>query len=71
MATFSSARSAYIRFSLAFSASSSRNRVTSETLAPPYLLRHLKTGRHRGGHAPTRPPPAPRSHAQMQAAKLA
>ena len=42
MAVFSSARSAYIRFSLAFSASSSRNRVTSETLAPPYLLRHLK-----------------------------
>ena len=42
MAAFSSARSAYIRFSLAFSASSSRNRVTSETLAPPYLLRHLK-----------------------------
>ena len=41
MAAFSSARSAYIRFSLAFSASSSRNRVTSETLAPPYLLRHL------------------------------
>ena len=37
MAAFSSARSAYIRFSLAFSASSSRNRVTSETLAPPYL----------------------------------
>ena len=44
MAAFSSARSAYIRFSLAFSASSSRKRVTSETLAPPYLLRHLKKG---------------------------
>ena len=29
---------------LAFSASSSRNRVRSETLAPPYLLRHLKKG---------------------------
>ena len=42
MAAFSSARSAYIRFSLAFSASSSRNRVTSETLAPPYLLRRWK-----------------------------
>ena len=42
MAAFSSARSAYIRFSLAFSASSSRNRVMSETLDPPYLLRHLK-----------------------------
>ena len=42
MAAFSSARSAYIRFSLACSASRSRNRVTSETLAPPYLLRHVK-----------------------------
>ena len=42
MAAFSSARSAYIRFSLAFSASSSRNRVTSETFAPPYLLRRWK-----------------------------
>src|SRR5688572_17675574 len=42
MAAFSSARSAYIRFSFAFSASSSRNRFTSDTEAPPYLLRHLK-----------------------------
>ena len=42
MAAFSSARSAYIRFSFAFSASSSRSRLTSETDAPPYLLRHLK-----------------------------
>ena len=42
MAAFPSARSEYIRFSSAFSASSSRNRVKSETLAPPYLLRHLK-----------------------------
>ena len=42
MAAFSSARSAYIRFSLAFSVSSSRNRFTSDTEAPPYLLRHLK-----------------------------
>src|SRR5688572_9113673 len=42
MAAFSSARSAYIRFSFAFSASSSRRRFTSETVAPPYLLRHLK-----------------------------
>lgn len=42
MAAFSIARSAYIRFSLAFSASSSRNRFTSATEAPPYLPRHLK-----------------------------
>src|SRR6478672_13534879 len=42
MAAFSSARSAYIRFSFAFSTSSSRSRFTSETDAPPYLLRHLK-----------------------------
>lgn len=42
MAAFSRAKSAYIRFSLAFSASSSRRRFTSETVAPPYLLRHLK-----------------------------
>ena len=42
MAAFSSARSAYIRFSFAFSASSSRSRLTSDTDAPPYLLRHLK-----------------------------
>src|SRR5688572_19716993 len=42
MAAFSSARSAYIRFSFAFSVSSSRSRFTSDTVAPPYLLRHLK-----------------------------
>src|SRR5690348_454158 len=42
MPAFSSARSAYIRFSLAFSASSSRNRFTSDTDAPPYFPRHLK-----------------------------
>src|SRR5581483_10461419 len=42
MAAFSSARSAYIRFSFAFSASSSRNRFTSDTDAPPYFPRHLK-----------------------------
>ena len=42
MAAFSSARSAYIRFNFAFSASSSRSRFTSDTVAPPYLLRHLK-----------------------------
>ena len=42
MAAFSSARSAYIRFSLAFSASNSRSRFTSDTEAPPYLLRHLQ-----------------------------
>ena len=42
MAAFSSARSAYIRFRLAFSTSSSRSRLTSETLAPPYSLRHLQ-----------------------------
>src|SRR6266849_1384118 len=42
IAAFSSARSAYIRFNLAFSASSSRSRFTSDTEAPPYLLRHLK-----------------------------
>src|SRR4051812_10600756 len=42
IAAFSSARSAYIRFSVAFSASSSRNRFTSGTETPAYLLRHLK-----------------------------
>src|SRR5688500_7440105 len=42
IAAFSSARSAYIRFNFAFSASSSRRRFTSDTEAPPYLLRHLK-----------------------------
>ena len=42
MAAFSSARSAYIRFSFAFSPSSSRSRFTSDTEAPAYLLRHLK-----------------------------
>src|SRR5581483_975484 len=42
MAAFSSARSASIRFSLAFSASSSRSRFTSDTDAPPYFPRHLK-----------------------------
>jgi len=42
MAAFSSAKSAYIRFSLAFSASSSRSRLTSAIEAPAYLLRHLK-----------------------------
>src|SRR5581483_593400 len=42
MAAFSSARSAYIRFNFVFSASSSRRRFTSATVAPPYLLRHLK-----------------------------
>src|SRR5687767_1776923 len=42
MAAFSSVRSAYLRFNFAFSASSSRRRFTSDTEAPPYLLRHLK-----------------------------
>lgn len=42
IAAFSRARSAYIRFSFVFSASSSRNRFTSETVAPPYFPRHLK-----------------------------
>src|SRR5690606_23301059 len=42
MAAFASAGSAYMRFSFAFSASRSRNRFTSDTVAPPYLLRHLK-----------------------------
>ena len=42
IAAFSSARSAYMRFSFAFSASSSRSRLTSETDAPPYLLCYLK-----------------------------
>ena len=56
MAACSSARSAYIRLSLACSASSSRSCRTSDTDAPPYLLRHLKNGalltpcvRHRSG----------------------
>jgi hypothetical protein len=34
--------SAYIRFSLAFSASSAFSRASSLTVAPPYLERHLK-----------------------------
>jgi hypothetical protein len=42
MAAFSNARSAYMRVNFAFSTSSSRSRFTSETEAPPYLLRHLK-----------------------------
>ena len=42
MAAFSSASSAYIRFSLACSPSSSRSRFTSDTDAPAYVLRHLK-----------------------------
>jgi hypothetical protein len=42
MAAFSSARSAYIRYSFAFSALGFRNRVISDTDAPSYLLRHLK-----------------------------
>ena len=56
MAACSSARSAYIRLSLACSASSSRSCRTSDTDAPPYLLRHLKNValltpcvRHRSG----------------------
>jgi len=61
MAAFSSARSAYIRFSFAFSTPSSRNRFTSATDAPPYLLRHLKNvallSRASGGD----PPPGSRS----------
>ena len=40
IAAFSSARSAYMRLSRAFSASSSRMRVRSETVAPAYLLFH-------------------------------
>src|SRR5690606_37901941 len=32
----------YIRFSFAFSASSSRSRFTSDTEAPPYFPHHLK-----------------------------
>ncbi len=42
IAAFSRAKSAYIRFSFAFSASSSRSRFTSFTVAPAYLLRYLK-----------------------------
>src|SRR5215510_10211775 len=42
MAAFSSASSAYIRFSLAFSASSSFNRLSSATEAPAYFARHWK-----------------------------
>lgn len=42
--TFSSARSAFIRFSFAFSASSSRSLFTSDTDASPYFPRHLKNG---------------------------
>jgi hypothetical protein len=42
MAAFSKARSAYIRFSFAFSASSSRSRFTSATEAPAYLRRQRK-----------------------------
>ena len=42
IAAFSSASSAYIRFSFAFSASSSFIRLSSETLTPPYFARQLK-----------------------------
>src|SRR5262249_44874016 len=42
IAAFSRARSAYIRLSLAFSASSSFNRFSSATEAPAYFARHWK-----------------------------
>src|SRR6185437_16606192 len=42
IAAFSSASSAYIRFSLAFSSSSSRSRRSSWTVAPPYRAFQLK-----------------------------
>src|ERR1041385_4898643 len=42
IAVFSRARSAYIRLSFAFSASSSRSRRNSGTVAPPYFAFHLK-----------------------------
>ena len=42
IAAFSSASSAYIRFSFAFSASSSFSRFSSETVAPPYFDFQLK-----------------------------
>jgi hypothetical protein len=42
IAAFSSASSAYIRFSFAFSASSFFIRFSSETLTPPYFARQLK-----------------------------
>ena len=42
IAVFSSARSAYIRLSFAFSASRSFSRLSSETLTPPYFARQLK-----------------------------
>ena len=40
IAAFSKARSAYIRFSFAFSASSSFSRFNSPTDAPAYFARH-------------------------------
>src|SRR5690606_5917835 len=40
IAEFSRARSAYMRLSLAFSASSSRSRCSSDTWTPEYLLFH-------------------------------
>lgn len=42
MAVFSSARSAYMRLSFAFSLSSTLTRLSSELLTPPYLARQLK-----------------------------
>src|SRR5262245_29718080 len=45
----------------AFSASSSRSRRTSDTEAPPYLLRHLKKVALLTPCCPTGPPPAHRS----------
>ena len=42
MAAFSSASSAYIRFSFTFSASSSFSRLRSATLVPAYFDRQLK-----------------------------
>ena len=45
IAAFSSARSAYIRLSLAFSASSSFSRFSSSTDAPAYFDPPLEVGR--------------------------
>ena len=42
IAEFSIARSAYMRFNFAFSASSSFILLSSDTLTPPYLARQLK-----------------------------
>ena len=65
IAAFSSASSAYIRLSFAFSASSSRSRFSSDTVAPAYFDSPLEVRRRadavlpRGARPPARRPRPP------------